>query len=58
MEKSLKKGPQKRRFGASQLNALAINANVENFLIFMRAQNPPGLFQKKSNHSKYEDAKV
>jgi len=58
MEKSLKKGPQKRWFGVNQLNALAINANVENFLIFMRAQNPPGLFLKKSKHSKYEDVKV
>ena len=42
MEKSLKKGLQKRQFGASQLNALDTNANVENFSIFMKVQNPPG----------------
>lgn len=56
MEKSLKKGLQKRRFGESQLNALDTNANVKNYSIFMRVQNPPGLFLKKPKHSKSEPA--
>jgi len=54
MAKALKKGLPKRRFGASQLNALDTNANVENFSIFIKAQNPLGLFLKKLKHSKSE----